>query len=272
MLGYKNYLESADYILKKCGVRPEIAVFIGSGLSEITNLLENATIIPYADIPNFPKVTNTAHKGEMHIGTLFGKTVAFMSGRFHCYEGHSFADTAIPVRILNVLGVKTLILTNAAGGVNESFNVGDIMLINDHIKFTLDSPERGVIDAEFGCRFFSMNNAYSHQLNQLAHDIAKENNIILKDGIYFYMAGPQYETPAEIRAIRMLGGDAVGMSTVGEAITAARLGMDTVAFSCITNLAAGMSDTAPNDDEVVENGKMYSENLKKLICGLISKI
>lgn len=269
---YEKCLKSAEYIISRCGNRPEIAVFIGSGLSDITELLDDAVVIPYADIPNFPAITNKAHKGEMYIGKISGKTVAFMSGRFHCYEGYSFAETAIPVRVLKLAGVNTLILTNAAGGVNTSFNVGDIMLINDHIKFTLDSPENGIDDEEFGCRFFGMNNAYSKRLGEMAHKIADRNNIALKDGIYFYMAGPQYETPAEIRAIRMLGGDAAGMSTVGEAITAARLGMETVAFSCITNLAAGMSETEPNDDEVVENGKLYSGKLKKLICGIIEQI
>ncbi|MDR1564776.1 MAG: purine-nucleoside phosphorylase [Oscillospiraceae bacterium] len=265
-MNYCEYLQSAEYILKHGGgVQPEVAVVLGSGLGGIAELLENPLRLSYRDIPCFPTPMNPAHRGELLLGTVGSKGVAFLNGRFHAYEGHSYSQTVIPIRMLKCAGVKTLILTNAAGAVNESFNVGDIMLITDHIKLAGEGPEEGPQPEELGERFFSMNHAYSPKLASLAKNCAAKLDIELKEGTYFYMRGPQYETPAEIRAIRLLGGDAVGMSTVGEVITAAKLKLNTLAFSCITNKAAGMCQTPPNDKEVVENGVVFQKNLRLLI-------
>ena len=230
---------------------PTAALVLGSGLGYLADEVTDGVRLPYGEIPHFPLSTVATHAGVLTAGTLAGRPVFIFSGRTHVYEGYEMRTVTFYVRVLHLLGVRTLVLTNAAGGVNESFEVGDIMLITDHIKLCADSPVRGACDPRFTPRFFDMSRAYSPRLGEEARRCAARLGIPLREGVYFYMAGPQFETPAEIRAIRLLGGDAVGMSTVPEAIAAAGCGMEVMGLSCITNMAAGVVPDATLSDEEV---------------------
>ena len=215
-----------ERILNAGVVLPKTALVLGSGLGYLADELEDAVRIPYEDIPHFPVSTVASHAGFFAVGSLGGTPLIILSGRSHYYEGYAFSTVTFYVRVLQMLGVKTLILTNAAGGVNTAFSVGDLMLITDHIKLCTDSPARGPADERLGARFFDMTHTYTPRLQEIARRTAAELSVPLREGVYFYMGGPQFETPAEIRMIRLLGGDAVGMSTVPEAIVAAQSGME----------------------------------------------
>lgn len=252
---------------------PDTAIVLGSGLGFLTERMENAIRLPYEEIPNFPVSTVESHAGMLCAGQLSGKAVFTFSGRFHYYEGYDFYRVAFYVRVLYCLGVKTLVLTNAAGGMNPAFRAGDLMLITDHIKLCADSPERGTADPFFGPRFFDMTETYTPRLRDLAKETASALSLPLREGVYCFMGGPQFETPAEIRALRLLGGDAVGMSTVPEAITAARCGMEVLGVSCITNMAAGMiAGTHISDEEVTEVAGAASERFSALICAVLERM
>jgi purine-nucleoside phosphorylase len=266
---YEYFKASADYILEKAGFKPEIALILGSGLKGLADEIEDPVVIDYKDIPNFLVSTVESHAGKLILGKLEGKTVACMSGRFHFYEGYDFEQLVIPVRVFKLLGAEAVILTNAAGGVNANFKVGDIMLINDHIKLSGNTPLRGPNIAEFGPRFFDVTDMYTKSLRELARKSAKAVGIILREGVYFWFGGPQFETPAEIRMARLLGGDAVGMSTVTEALTAAHSGMKVLAFSLITNMAAGVTDAPITDEEVGEVGAMNAARFALLIRDIL---
>ena len=265
------YRKSADYILEKLPERPQTALVLGSSLGSLGKAIQNPVEVEYKDIPNFLVSTVESHAGKFVFGTLAGKYVACMSGRFHYYEGYAFEELAAPMRVLKLLGVKRTILTNAAGAVNEGFRVGDIMLIRDHIKFASGSPMRGSNIPEFGPRFFDVTGMYSPALRSLA--MAQAEALGLKDrvreGVYFYFGGPQFETPAEIRAARILGADAVGMSTVTEALTAAHCGMDILGLSLITNMAAGVTPGKVSAAEVSVAATEASGRLKSLIEALL---
>ncbi len=265
------YRKSADYILEKLPERPQTALVMGSSLGSLGEAIQNPVEVEYKDIPNFLVSTVESHAGKFVFGTLAGKYVACMSGRFHYYEGYAFEELAAPMRVLKLLGVKRTILTNAAGAVNEGFRVGDIMLIRDHIKFASGSPMRGSNIPEFGPRFFDVTGMYSPALRSLA--MAQAEALGLKDrvreGVYFYFGGPQFETPAEIRAARILGADAVGMSTVTEALTAAHCGMDILGLSLITNMAAGVTPGKVSAEEVSVAATEASGRLKALIEALL---
>ncbi len=265
------YRKSADYILEKLPERPQTALVLGSSLGSLGEAIQNPVEVEYKDIPNFLVSTVESHAGKFVFGTLAGKYVACMSGRFHYYEGYAFEELAAPMRVLKLLGVKRTILTNAAGAVNEGFRVGDIMLIRDHIKFASGSPMRGSNIPEFGPRFFDVTGMYSPALRSLA--MAQAEALGLKDrvreGVYFYFGGPQFETPAEIRAARILGADAVGMSTVTEALTAAHCGMDILGLSLITNMAAGVTPGKVSAEEVSVAATEASGRLKALIEALL---
>ena len=265
------YRKSADYILEKLPERPQTALVLGSSLGSLGKAIQNPVEVEYKDIPNFLVSTVESHAGKFVFGTLAGKYVACMSGRFHYYEGYAFEELAAPMRVLKLLGVKRTILTNAAGAVNEGFRVGDIMLIRDHIKFASGSPMRGSNIPEFGPRFFDVTGMYSPALRSLA--MAQAEALGLKDrvreGVYFYFGGPQFETPAEIRAARILGADAVGMSTVTEALTAAHCGMDILGLSLITNMAAGVTPGKVSAEEVSVAATEASGRLKALIEALL---
>ena len=265
------YRKSADYILEKLPERPESALVLGSSLGSLAEAIQNPVEVEYRDIPNFLVSTVESHAGKFVFGTLAGRYVACMSGRFHYYEGYAFEELAAPMRVLKHLGVKRTILTNAAGAVNEDYSVGDIMLIRDHIKFASGSPMRGSNIPEFGPRFFDVTGMYSPALRSLA--LAQAEALGLKErvreGVYFYFGGPQFETPAEIRAARILGADAVGMSTVTEALTAAHCGMDILGLSLITNMAAGVKPGRVSAEEVSAAAAEASGRLKSLIEALL---
>ena len=273
MIPMQQYEESASFLRDKLPFVPDAALVLGSGLGALAGEAEGAVRLPYTAIPGFPRATVASHAGILTAGTLAGRPVLLFSGRFHYYEGYDAQTVAYYVRVLKLLGVRTLILTNAAGGVNLDYQVGDLMLIADHIQFGADSPARGVESPLFGPRFFDMTRAYSPRLRQLARRCAQAEGIPVREGVYFYMPGPQFETPAEIRAIRLLGGDAVGMSTVMEATAAAQCGIDVLGLSCITNLAAGMvPDAAISDEEVNVNAASASANFSRLLKAVLAAL
>lgn len=269
--------QAAAYIeqrIRSAGVAmPDTAIVLGSGLGFLAERMENSVRISYEDIPGFPVSTVESHAGVLCVGSLAGKSVFAFSGRFHYYEGYDFRTVTLYVRVLYCLGVRRLVLTNAAGGMDPAFHPGDLMLISDHIKLCADSPERGAADPFFGPRFFDMTQTYTPRLRRLAKEVASSRSIPLHEGVYCFMGGPQFETPAEIRALRLLGGDAVGMSTVPEAIVAARCGMEVLGISCITNMAAGMIDGALiSDEEVTEVAQTASDRFSALVCAVLERM
>lgn len=266
---FEYYKKAADHILEIAGGEVEVGLVLGSALGGISELVQDKVVIKYKDIPNFLLSTVDSHAGELLIGTLNGKRVVCMSGRFHYYEGYEFEKLAIPMRVFKLLGVEKVILTNAAGGINTDYKPGDIMLISDQIKLAGSTPVRGPNIPELGPRFFDVSDMYSKALRELAKTEAKKLGIELKEGVYFYATGPQFETPAEIRAMRILGGDAVGMSTVTEAITAAHCGMKVLGISLISNMAAGVLDQPVTTEEVDLEGKKAKDKLERLITSIV---
>ena len=262
---YDTVKQSADFIKNKLDATPEIGLILGSGLGVLADEIENPIVIPYSDIPNFPVSTVHGHAGQLVIGTLEGKTVVAMQGRFHFYEGYSMDKVTFPVRVMKLLGVEKLIVTNAAGGVNESFKPGDLMLISDHINFMGTNPLIGPNDDRFGTRFPDMSNPYDKEFMALARKIAGELNIKIQEGVYVGNTGPTYETPAEVRMARVLGGDAVGMSTVPEVIVANHSGMRVLGISCITNMAAGILDQPLDHDEVIETTEKVKHDFLRYV-------
>ena len=266
------YEKTAEYVKSRAPFAPELGLILGTGLGPLAKQIENPVEIDYRDIPNFLVSTAPDHAGKLIFGTLEGKKLVCMSGRFHSYEGYDFEQLSIPVRLFKLLGVKQLIVTNAAGGVNERYRPGDIMVISDHIKLNGASPMRGKNLPEFGDRFFDVSRMYTPRLRELALRLAKDTALRVHEGVYFFMPGPQFETPAEIRAIRLLGGDAVGMSTVTEALTAAHCGIELLGFSVITNMAAGMLDQPLTTEEVSETGRMIEERFSAYLKSVIREM
>ena len=262
---------AADAVEAALG-RAEIAVVLGSGLGDFGNDLKNAKEIAYADIPGFPRATVAGHAGKFIAGELHGKRVLMMSGRFHSYEGHSMADVTLPIRVMARLGVKKLILTNAAGGVNIDFRPGILMMITDFINISGKNPLVGPNLDAFGPRFPDMTDAYAKSLRALTMQAARELDIDLRQGVYCWMSGPTYETPAEIRMARVLGADAVGMSTVPETIVARHCGMQVLGVSCITNMAAGVMNQPINHQEVMEMGRLVRADFAALLTKVIGKM
>ena len=244
------FQKSADYVMSIIKDKPEIAIILGSGLGDFVSKIKNPIEIKYDVIPNFLVSTVASHAGKLIYGEVGGKKVICMTGRFHSYEGYDFEQLVIPVRLFKLLGVKATILTNAAGAVNKSYNVGDIMVVSDHIKLNGASPLRGKNLDFFGPRFFDVTDMYTKKLRKIALKCAEGSGLIFREGVYMFFPGPQFETPAEIRAARLLGADAVGMSTVTEALTAAHCSMPLLAFSVMTNMAAGVLDCKLSDEEV----------------------
>lgn len=263
----KNYIESkTDFV-------PEVAIVLGSGLGDYADTLDEViTEFDYASIPGFPVSTAPGHASRLTFGCKNGKRVALFAGRFHCYEGYAAAQTVIPLRTILMMGTKYVLLTNAAGGINTDFSAGDLMVIEDHINFSAHNALTGPNIDELGPRFPDMSFAYAKELRDLIDETAGENGIKLQHGIYGYMVGPSYETPAEIRALRTLGADAVGMSTVHEVVAASHAGAKTAAISCISNLAAGVAKHALTMEEVMEAGKMVASKMRTLIDGVLEKI
>ncbi|MFD2214161.1 purine-nucleoside phosphorylase [Metabacillus endolithicus] len=264
--------EAANYLTSKYSEQPTIGLILGSGLGVLADEIENPVKIPYNEIPNFPVSTVEGHAGQLVFGSLKGKNVVAMQGRFHFYEGYSLDKVTAPVRVMKELGVQTLIVTNAAGGVNENFQAGDLMLISDHINNMGTNPLIGPNDSDMGPRFPDMSESYDKQLRELARGIANELHIKLQEGVYVGNTGPSYETPAEVRALRILGGDAVGMSTVPEVIVARHTGLKVLGISCISNMAAGILDQPLSHDEVIETTEKVRANFLNLVKSIVEKI
>jgi len=266
------FQKSADYIRAIVPWRPEVAIVLGSFLGPFADAIEDPIVIEYGDIPNFLVSTVQGHAGKLIFGTVAGRRVVCMSGRFHSYEGYDFEQLVIPVRLFRLLGAKALILTNAAGAVNTEYRPGDIMLVSDHIKLTGNSPLRGRNIDAFGPRFFDVSHMYTPELRALARECAEGTGLTLREGVYMFFTGPQFETPAEIRAARILGADAVGMSTVTEALTAAHCGMPLLCLSVMTNMAAGVLDQPLTQEEVLETATTVAARLSVCLKKIIERI
>ncbi len=263
--------ESAEFLNNIKKTQAEIGIVLGSGLGSLTNDIEKALEVNYGDIPHFPISTVEGHEGKLIIGTIRGRQVMVMNGRFHYYEGYSMQEITFPIRVMKYMGINNLLITNAAGGINEKFEPGDLMLIKDHIKFFTDGPLRGENIDLFGTRFNDMSIAYSEQLRDLTKEVAYGLGVNLKEGVYSFMPGPSYETPAEIRALKILGADAVGMSTVPEVITASQSGMKVLGISCITNMAAGILDKPLSHQAVIETADLVKDKTITLLKSVIEK-
>lgn len=270
---YRQYEESARALEEKLnGFRPKVLVILGSGLGALADEVENPVAVPYSEVPHMKHSTAPGHKGQFLFGRLAGQDVAVMQGRLHTYEGWSFADAGYPVRVARLLGAGALVVTNAAGTVNTAWNVGDIMLITDHIKLFGVSPLCGPNPEELGPRFPDMSHVYTPALREKARETAGAQGLDLREGVYMFFPGPQYETPAEVRAARLLGADAVGMSTVPEAITAAHCGMEVLGFTLCTNMAAGVLEQPLSGDEVIAAGEAAGPKFTALVKGCLERM
>ena len=272
MYTQEQYQESGAAITAALGGIPKIAIILGSGLGILADQAEHSVSLPYADIPHFCHSTAPGHAGRLVKGALAGVPVLLLQGRLHYYEGYAFSDTVYPIQVLRLLGLETLIVTNAAGGINTAFSPGDLMLITDHIKLSALSPLRGKNPDFLGPRFPDMTYAYDRKLAQAARDCANAAGIALREGVYAYMSGPQFETPAEIRMLRFLGADAVGMSTVAEVIAARHCGLRVLGLSCISNMAAGILDQPITSAEVNETGQRAQAAFGTLVRGILQTI
>lgn len=269
-MNYMVRLASAQqFISSKVELVPEVGLILGSGLGELAEEIENPYYINYDEIPYFPTSKVEGHKNRLVFGELMGKNVVAMQGRIHYYEGYSLQDLVFPVRLMKLLGVQVLIVTNAAGGINRNFTPGDLMLITDHINFLGSNPLIGENLEDLGPRFPDMTYAYTPELQDLARKVAKSRGIDLKEGVYVATTGPSYETKAEIRMLDRIGADAVGMSTVPEVIAANHMGLKVLGVSCITNMAAGILPQPLSHDEVIEVTQQVKEKFKNFIKAVI---
>jgi purine-nucleoside phosphorylase len=269
---YDQVSEAAAAVRARARDVPRIAVVLGSGLGEFANALGDAVSIPYAQLPHWPASRVIGHEGRLVIGTVRGRAIAALSGRCHVYEGHDLRTVTFATRVLGVLGVKTLIVTNAAGGVNTGFSEGALMVIDDHLNLLGGNPLVGANDDRFGARFPDMTDVYSSRLRTIADHAARAAGLSLPHGVYAALLGPSYETPAEIRYLRTIGADAVGMSTVPEAIVARHMGMDVLGLSCITNMAAGVLPQPLNHAEVMETARRVRGQFIALLEGVIDQL
>ena len=270
---FEQYQESADALKRRLGdFRPRCLLILGSGLGSLGEEVESPIFVPYGEVPHMKRSTAPDHAGRFVFGRLAGQDAAVMQGRLHTYEGWSFEDVSYPVRVLRLLGAETLVVTNAAGAVSTAFSAGDIMLITDHIKLFGVSPLCGPNLEEFGPRFPDMSRVYTPRLQDAARQAAAELSIPLREGVYMYFPGPQYETPAEVRAARVLGADAVGMSTVPEAIVAAHCGMEVLGFTLCTNMAAGVLDQPLSSDEVIAAGQAAGPRFSALVKACLARL
>ncbi len=264
----KKINEAAEYLRERMKFFPKTGIILGSGLGEFADNLKCAQYFQYGDIPNFPVSTVKGHKGRF----VVTENLICMQGRFHFYEGYSLLDVTMPVRVMSLLGVKNLIVTNAAGGINDSFEPGDLMIITDHVNMMGTNPLIGKNIDEFGERFPDMSEAYSRNLIEMAEKSSEYVNAKVKKGVYFAMTGPSYETPAEVKMIKLLGGDAVGMSTVPEVVVANHCAMNVLGISCITNMAAGISKSHLNHKEVIAASDLAKHKFISLIEKIVENI
>jgi len=263
---------AAQFITSQTSLRPKIALVLGSGLGAFADALTDAVRISYAQIPSFPRSTAIGHAGQLVIGNSQGITVAAMQGRTHLYEGYSAKEVSFPIRVFARMGIKAVILTNAAGGINLKYSQGALVAIRDHINLQGQNPLTGPNDERFGPRFPDMTQAYSTAYREIAAAAAQKLGMTLHDGVYVALLGPSYETPAEIRYLRTIGADLVGMSTVAEVIAARHMGLKVLAISCVTNMAAGILDQAINHDEVLETGKRVQKQFEALLRAVLPRI
>jgi purine-nucleoside phosphorylase len=284
-MSYEKAAAAADFIKGRISVDPEIAIVLGSGLGAFADELSDAVRIPYEDIPGFARSTVEGHAGQLVVGSIGGRAVAVQQGRFHYYEGYEMEQVVTPVRAFGLMGIKTLVLTNAAGSLDPDMTPGSLMLISDHLNCLGSNPLRGPNDNRFGSRFPDMTQVYDRDLQQIASEEAEKIACelsdkrseepapeILRRGVYCALSGPTYETPAEIRMYRLLGADAVGMSTVPEAIAARHMGIRVLGISCITNFAAGMTSDLIHHDEVMETGAEVAAIFKDLLVRIIGRV
>ena len=270
---FEHYRESADFLLSKLGgFQPKVAMVLGSGLGYLGDLVEDPIVVPYGEIPHFKHSTAPGHKGQMVFGRLAGKDVAVMQGRVHHYEGYSYEEVSYGVRVLHLLGCGTMFVTNAAGGVNWNFQAGDLMLITDHIKIFMESPLWGENLPQFGPRFPDASHLYTPALQEVARTAARDLGIPLREGVYMYFPGPQYETPAEVRFARVAGADAVGMSTAPEVIVAGHCGMQVLGFTLVSNLAAGILDQPLSEQEVLDAAEACKDKFSRLVLACLERI
>ena len=273
MFQYKDYVESADFIRGKLGgFTPAFLLILGSGLGVLGERVQNPVYIPYGDIPHFKTSTAPSHAGRFVCGELGGKPVMVMQGRTHVYEGYTAEEVAYPVRVAKLLGVHTLVVTNAAGGVNLEYQVGDLVALNDFIKFPFANPLFGENIGEFGPRFADMSRVFDREYLKMVREIASEESIPLREGVYFSYTGPQFETPAEIRAFRLLGADVVGMSTVYECISAVHAGMRILGISLVTNMASGVLDQPLTEEEVIREGEAAQGRFSRLLTTFLQRV
>ena len=273
MFAYEDYMQSAKAIQEKLGdFRPEWLLILGSGLGFMADTVENATAISYADIPHFPASTAPGHAGRLVAGTLAGKKVLVMQGRFHIYEGYSAEQAAYPVRVAKLLGVHSMIVTNACGGINLDYKVGELMLISDFIRLAFHNPLTGPNIPQFGERFCDMSKTFDPQYRALAQKVAEKHDFPLHEGVYMYATGPQYETPAEIRAFRTLGADVVGMSTMPECIVANHAGLRILGVSLVTNMAAGILDQPLSEKEVLDSAEAAKIPFSRLLLDFLAQV
>ena len=263
---------AAQFITSQTSLRPKIALVLGSGLGAFADALTDAVRISYAQIPSFPRSTAIGHAGQLVIGNSQGITVAAMQGRTHLYEGYSAKEVSFPIRVFTRMGIKAVILTNAAGGINLKYSQGALVAIRDHINLQGQNPLVGPNDERFGPRFPDMTQAYSTAYREIAAAAAQKLGMTLHDGVYVALLGPSYETPAEIRSLRTIGADLVGMSTVAEVIAARHMGLKVLAISCVTNMAAGILDQPINHEEVLETGKRVQKQFEALLRAVLPRI
>ncbi|WP_026771222.1 MULTISPECIES: purine-nucleoside phosphorylase [Sediminibacillus] len=268
----KEMKESAEFIEARLQEKPTIGLILGSGLGVLADEIENPVVIPYKSVPHFPESTVSGHKGQLVAGRLEGKQVIAMQGRFHFYEGYRMDQVTFPVRVMKLLGVEKLLVTNAAGGINEQFEPGNLMLIEDHINNMGTNPLIGPNDEEIGPRFPDMSQAYNRELLEHARKCAEDLNLAIQQGVYVGNTGPTYETGAEVRMLRTLGGDAVGMSTVPEVIVAAHMGIKVLGISCISNMAAGILDQPLSHQEVIETTERVRQDFLSFVKQIVNTL
>jgi purine-nucleoside phosphorylase len=269
---YDKVKEAADAITSQLTTLPSIAVVLGSGLGDFAKSLEGAVSMPYDRLPHWPSSRVPGHEGRLAVGKARGRTVAVLAGRCHAYEGYDLPTVTFAVRVLGLLGVKTLILTNAAGGINTGFAKGTLMVIDDHLNLVGDNPLAGPNDDRFGPRFPDMSDVYSSRMREIADRTARDLGLVLSHGVYAALLGPSYETPAEIRSLRTVGADAVGMSTVPEAIVARHMAIEVLGISCITNMAAGVLPGRLSHAEVMDTGRRVRGQFISLLEGIIGQL
>lgn len=269
---YERIMEAVGFINKNCPLVPQVGVVLGSGLGEFADRVTEKSVCEYADIPHFRKVSVAGHAGRLVLGRIGATPVAVLQGRYHYYEGHDISDVVFPVRVLAKLGITSLLLTNAAGGINRELKPGDLMVIRDHINLMGVNPLRGANDERLGPRFPDMSNVYDSVYQDVIAAAQKEIGLMVKRGVYLALSGPSYETPAEIRMLAALGADAVGMSTVPEAICARHMGVRVAGISCITNLAAGVTDQPLSHAEVTETAERVKGDFIRLLNRVIPQL